>query len=279
MRFSILTVNLARFHGKDSGPELEPLARFIAENNVSCVCLQDCAQDSLSPLLAESNRIREGNAVTIVADQLGRLGLKYDYVWDWSHYGATNVESGCAVLTQLPILGSATRFVSDSEDRNNLQTRQIVAARLGVSPEINIDVYSVDLSGDGDSLGSQVDRLLVFVDESAEEFVPKPQPVPRRRGRPPRTLPSDKRTEPVRMVFLAGKLADLAEGRIADSLRPTGFGEGSQTIGHATSGTDRFADAVYLRPGLRPTDAERVFAGADGPALGNHGGLLLGFEV
>ncbi|MEE8441132.1 MAG: hypothetical protein V3S41_05370 [Spirochaetia bacterium] len=276
MRFSILTLDLALFPGQGQAAELKPLARFIAENNVSCVCLQGCAQHRLSPLLVESDRIREDNAVTIVADQLGRLGLKYNYVWDWAHYGETYYESGSAVLTQLPILGSAARFVSEIEDRNNLFTRQIVAARLGVSPDVNIDVYSVALSGAGETLSKQVNRLLMFVGESPDLFVPKPQPAPRRRGRPPRALPSDKRSEPVRMVFLAGKFADLPEGRVADSLQPTGFGRGDAG---ATADAGPWADAVYLRPGLRPTDGERVFAGSDGPVLGGRSGLLLGFEV
>ncbi len=276
MRFSILTLDLGLFPGRDSGPRLDPLARFIAENNISCVCLQGCGQHRRSPLLAGRDRIREDNVVTIVADQLGRLGLKYDYAWDWSHYGETDYESGSAVLTQLPILGSVTRFVSGSEDRNDIQSRQVVAARLGVSPEINIDVYSVDFSGAGETLSNQVDRLLLFVSESADLFVPKPQPVPRRRGRPPRVLPSNKRPEPVRMVFLAGNLADGPDGQIAKTLRPAGFGEGAVS---AAAGAVSSADAVYLRPGLRPTDSERVFAGADGSVLDGHSGLLLGFEV
>lgn len=278
MRFSILTMDLALFPGQDSGSELEPLARFIAENNVSCVCLQGCAQHRLSPLLADSDRIREDNAVTLVADQLGRLGLKYDYVWDWSHYGETYYESGSAVLSQLPILGSVVRFVSESKDRNDLLSRQIVAARLGVSPEVNIDVYSVDLSGGGETLSDQVDRLLLFVDESAELFIPKPLSVPRRRGRPPRSLPSDKRLEPVRMIFLAGKLADAPGGSVAHSLRPAGFSDASQAVVRDTDSVGH-EDAVYLRPGLRPTDRERVFGDANGPAFGGHSGLLLGFEV
>lgn len=275
MRFSILTLDLALFPGQDSGPKLEPLARFIAQNNVSCVCLQGCGQHRLSPLLAGSDRIREDNAVAIIADQLGRLGLKYDYAWDWSHYGQTDYESGSAVLTQLPILGSVTRFVSETEDRNDFQSRQIVAARLGVSPEINIDVYSVDFSGGGETLNNQVDRLLLFVSESTDLFVPKTQPVPRRRGRPPRVFPSNKRPEPVRMVFLAGNLADAPDGGIAKRLRPAGFGEGEVSA----AGTVDSADAVYLRPGLRATDGERVFAGADGSVLNGISGLLLGFEV
>ena len=279
MRFSILTLDLALFPRQDQVLELELLARFIAENNVSCVCLQGCAQHRLSPLLAESDRIREDNAVTIVADQLSRLGLKYNYVWDWSRYGETHYEIGSAVLTQLPVLGSAARFVSQTEDRNDPGSRQAVAARLGVSPEVNIDVYSVDLSDGEETLSSQVGQLLLFVDESVDLFAPEPQPVTRRRGRPPRMLPSDKRSEPVRMVFLAGKLTHSAEGTVGRSLRAAGFGEGSQAVHLATDDSGPWADAVYLRPGLRPTDADRVFDGADGAVLGCRPGLLLAFEM
>lgn len=279
MRFSILTLDLALFPRQEQGAKLEPLARFIAENNISCVCLQGCAQHRLSPLLAESDRIRQDNAVTIIADQLRRLGLKYNYVWDWSHYGETYYEIGSAVLAQLPILGSAARFISPSEDRNDFRSQQVVAARLGVSPEVNIDVYSVDLSNGEEPLSSQVDQLLLFVDESSDLLAPEPQPVVRRRGRPPRMPPSDKRSEPVRMVYLAGKLADSPEGTIARSLRAAGFGEGSQAVPPATDDSGPWADAVYLRPGLRPTDAERIFSGAEGPVLGGRSGLLLGFEM
>ena len=278
MRFSILTLDLALLAGPHDPDALEPLSRLIAENNISCVCLQGCTQHREAPSQADAHRIREDNAVTVVAAQLGRFGLKYDYVWEWSHSGGTDDESGSAVLTQLPIIGSARRFVSRSDDRNGPHSRLVVAARLGISPEVNIDVYSVDLSGGEKPPGVPVEQLLGFVGDSPRLFVPEPEPKPRRPGRPPRASQADKRPEPVRMVFLAGSFVDSPDGASDQSIRSAGYSNGSQGIPAVpatgpSAARSPLVDAIYLRPGLRPTDAERVFADD------RRSGILLGFEV
>jgi endonuclease/exonuclease/phosphatase family metal-dependent hydrolase len=226
---------------------------------------------------------QEISQVAMLADQLNGLGLKYNHVTDWSQTDGPYPESGLAVLTQLPIIGSAARFVPNPDGLDQPQTRQVVAVRLGVSPEVNIDVYSVCLSSVGEGPDDQAAQLLQFVDDSAGMFVPEPEPAPRRRGRPPRVSPAAKRAEPVRMVFLAGCFADSPDREAERLFGAAGYSNGSREVPPAPTPTGggqtgpASTDAVYLRPGLRPTDAARVFT--DGTLPGGRTGIFLGFEV
>ena len=271
MRFSILTADLGLLDRPESEVELEPFSQFIAENNVSCVCVQGCTRSRETPPYVE-------NAVSAIADQLGRFGLKYDRVWDAFGAPGAGPTCGCAILTQLPVLGRAARQVSPSNHHSEAGAGQVSAVRLGISPEVVIDVFSIHLS-EATQNETQVAELLQFVAGSAATLAPQPDPGPRRRGRPPRVSQADRPTEPARMIFLAGNLSDSSgtDGQIIGAGYTNGLAAAPDLLQREPAAAARSnRGAIYLRPGLRPTDALTVSI-TKGHA-GNHG-RLLAFEV
>jgi hypothetical protein len=161
MRFSILALETAR---SDSGMRrCHDLPRFVAEQNVTCICVSEC----------------EASCAVELETELAQLGLKY------RHESAGN--GGPAILTQLPVLGSVVATDGCT-----------VGVRLGVSPQANIDVFTTGQGYpvDADRAGASLAGLI----ESANyKFAQSRERAPRRRGRP--RVPAEPARPPVRLVF------------------------------------------------------------------------------
>lgn len=254
MRFSILTLSSSGL--LFGAAEVESVARDVAEHNVSCISLQRCAQPGDGRLIDGRAGIREGNGAQILAERLEAVGLRYTWIWDCPGPVSGAVETAPALLSQLPVIGTATRCGPDSS--NSGEAPRIVGARLGFSPQINIDVYSFEAPA------ASPETILSFIEESPRLFDPPPQPRPRKRGRPPRLVPPQSRVEPVRMVFAAGSVAGSVESeRTRSAFSDAGFAA---------------LESIYLRPALRPTEVSPVMNGDDASGARVRG-FLLSFEV
>ena len=280
MRFSVLTLNL---HAWKKSDPLDRTVRFIAEENVSCICLQECGQRASAPLVDEVAGLRDDNTALAIRSRLEQYGLKYSIVWDLSHRSRGSYEEGPAVLSQLPVLGQCSRFVSQDRDTERIESRNVVMARLAAAPHSVIDVYSANLSPPGEGFDEQLRSLLTFIDETPallEAIKPAP---PRRRGPPRKRVPAQESQVMTRLICVAGDL-NVEPGYAADPLIQGNYLEASSAARDgasdaATFEDGRWLDYVYIKPALRPQGARVVFDGEDGEPVSDHYGVLVEFEV
>lgn len=282
MRFSLLTLNLHTWQEADQLDKLDRIAQFVVKENVTCICLQECAQSRDAELLDEGP-LRADNTGHLLRERLVAYGLKYSMTWDCSHYGFELYEEGSAVLSQLPLLGSCSQYVSDSEVLESTHSRRVVMARQAVGPATVIDVYSVHLSPPADGLEAQVDALVGFVDATPKVLEQMKPPPPKRRGPPRKRAVTEDPTALTRLVCLAGSFNVTPDEQIP-RLKERGYLEASAVARDTRAGTGtvedgRWVDYVFVKPAVRPQSASVVFHGGDQPRVSDHYGLVAEFEV
>lgn len=282
MRFSLLTLNLHTWQEADQLDKLDRIAQFVVKENVTCICLQECAQSRDAELLDEGP-LRADNTGHLLRERLVAYGLKYSMTWDCSHYGFERYEEGSAVLSQLPLLGSCSQYVSDSEVLESTHSRRVVMARQAVGPATVIDVYSVHLSPPADGLEAQVDALVGFVDATPKVLEQMKPPPPKRRGPPRKRAVTEDPTALTRLVCLAGSFNVTPDEQIP-RLKERGYLEASAVARDTRAGTGtvedgRWVDYVFVKPAVRPQSASVVFHGGDQPRVSDHYGLVAEFEV
>lgn len=121
MRLRLLSLNLQCWQQEDAERKLIEVARFIAAHAVDVVCFQEVGQLPDRP---------ETNAAAVVVGELGRLGHKFDWAWDWAHMGYDRWQEGVAVLVRGKVLTHASKFVSRSSDREFWKTRNALRVRV-----------------------------------------------------------------------------------------------------------------------------------------------------
>lgn len=289
MRFSILTLHLGPdlHQDGDALQKITRLARLVAQENISCLCLQGCGQDQTARPGTGGASVREGNVARVLCAELASLGLKYDMAWALSHTTDTGRAVGPAILGHLPLLASTAGVISSSAGEEDEFRRSAVAARLAVAPGVLIDVYTASIGSGRDDPADEVARLGELVSRSAEEFSRR-TPTTRRRGRPARVPQHKPSGPPVRIVFYAGDVAGGPDGPAASAFRSAGFADASEPVRTgrpdgagsdvAVSGNGR-ADFVFMRPGLKPTEGSLVFTAPDHSGGPGRHGVLLAFEV
>ncbi len=282
MRFSLLTLNLHTWQESDQLDKLDRIAQFAVEENVTAICLQECAQ-SRSAELIDEGPLRADNTGHLLRERLVVYGLKYSLAWDWSHYGFERYEEGSAVLSQLPFLGSCSQYVSGTDDPGTVQSRKVVMARLAVGPATVIDVYSVHLSPPAEGSESQTDALVGFVGDTPNLLEQMKPPPPKRRGPPRKRAAIEDPTVLTRLVCLAGDFNVTPDGHVP-RLKEYGYLEASAAARDTQAGTGTFEDGrwidyVFVKPAVRPQAASVVFHGDDRPCVSDHYGLVVEFEV
>lgn len=284
MRFSLLTLNLHTWQESDQLGKLDRIAQFAVEENVTAICLQECAQSRDAELLDEGP-LRADNTGHLLLERLVAYGLKYSMTWDCSHYGFERYEEGSAVLSQLPFLGSCSQYVSGTDDLETVESRKVVMARLAVGPATVIDVYSVHLSAPAEGSESQADALVGFVGDTPNLLEQMKPPPPKRRGPPRKRAVTEEPTALTRLVCLAGDF-NVTPDEDAHRLKEHGYLEASAVAREtqAVTGTGTFEDGrwidyVFVKPAVRPQSASVVFHGGDRPRVSDHYGLVVEFEV
>lgn len=283
MRFSLLTLSLHARQEPDQFERLDRAARFIAEENVSCVCLQGCGQRASAPEVDDEPGLREDNTALLLRSRLEQFGLKYGLVWDLSHRSNGSFEEGSAVLSQLPLLGRCSRYVSNVDDPENVESRNVVMARLAAAPNSVIDVYSTHLSPPEAGFEQQLASLVTFIDETPAVLEAMKPPPPKRRGPPRKRVPLQEPQVTTRLICVAGDFnAEPDEG--GGAMVERGYLEASAAAREGSpqgaASQDRpWFDYIYVKPALRPQSARVVFTGDDAPPVGDRYGVLVEFEV
>lgn len=289
MRFSVLTLNLGSMPSSVQTESSDRLARFVADRNLTSICLQACEQSPDATLVdmgeaagpADAD-LRSDNPAYRLRAQLEEYGLKYGIVWKPAGKAMAGVESGPAILSQLPILGSSSRRLF-REETHGSQSGLAVMARLAVSPTAVIDLYDVELGSPAEGLAEQISALTGFVEDTPRVLQEMKPPAPRRRGPPRKKKPGDEPPEATRLLCVAGSINDEPEGDV-QALSRAGYLEASAGArarlaeqGGARGGA--WTDYVFIRPALRPQSSTRVFHGEDLEPFGEHSGVIVEFEV
>jgi len=283
MRFSVLTLNLHTWQESNQIEKLDRIAPYVAEENLTCLCLQECGQRTSSSRVHDGETLRTDNAAYLLQSKLSAHGLKYSMVWEYSHDSFGSYEEGSAILTQLPILGTCARYVSKTTEPADVQARNVVMTRLAVSPNAVIDVYSVHLSPPEAGLADQLDSLADFVTETPDILEHMKPPAPKRRGPPRKRVATEEQPVSTRLVCLAGDMNDTPDGHVK-ALGARGFLEASsraraEVPDAATFEDGSWIDYVFIKPALRPQAARVVFNGSDAPPVSDHYGVVVEFEV
>ncbi|GAB6168722.1 endonuclease/exonuclease/phosphatase family protein [Clostridium carnis] len=127
----LLTLNCHSWQEKDQLDKIKYLAKTIKEKQYDVIALQEVSQRVDTKLLYEN--IREDNFVYLLKKELEALG-EYDYtfVWDFSHIGYDIYEEGLAIVTKHKIKESRSFYVSQSSDKNNYRSRNIIEATISI---------------------------------------------------------------------------------------------------------------------------------------------------
>lgn len=279
MRFSVLTLNL-RTSDLPLGPErVDRFCAHVAENNISCACVQGLRQTAAAPLVDESGALREDNDLVSMQRCLERYGLKYGRFWSQAATDLDGRELGCGVLSQLPVLGACGR-AQDREEEPAAKVYPLTSmVELAVAPSVVIDVYSVEFSGDDADPDAQIDGLWSFI-ESAPAILESLQPPPPKRRGPPRKRTAADEPPPVtRLHCVAGHYPHEA-ARVIARMKGFGFLEASES---ARSGAAASAggshDYVFIRPALRPHNVRLVELFRGLPGAGEGAAVAAEFEV
>lgn len=263
---TLLSLNLHTWQEPDQLAKFDRIADFIAANGVEIVCLQECAQNRDSALLADG-MLREDNAARLIQERLRARGMEYAMAWDWAHYGWDRWEEGIAVLSRLPMIDSESRWVSESRSRADaLGSRKVLRARIEVPGFGPVDAYSAHLSWASAGLPTQVTALLDWIDDTETGAA---------------------------AVIVAGDFNDEPGGVGYEAMRAAGFGDAFEAAppdspptatGRAfvTTTWNTRIDHIWTRPGtgrLAPVSTRIVFAGDGEPVVSDHYGILVRFAV
>ena len=287
MRFSVLTLHAVpnQLKGVHIEETVERLSGYVAAQNVSCICVQEC-QPGTASVAGTAGSVPEASVASRLSARLTELGLKYG-LFGTSSTSGSHDKAGCAILGQLPTLSATdARHFSFGRCGCAGDSPCSIVTRFAAAPAILIDVYTTSISPEPDGGAAQVAALREFIALSDGELSKKPQEA-RRRGRPPRVRQLGAGAQSVRIVLLAGAMPGNPDGPVATALRADGFADASRIVRDSmsdsqgrTAGTWNGAvDSVYIRPGLRPTNGAMrlpAFAGDDTPGSE---GLLVEFEV
>lgn len=142
----ILTLNLHCYQEENQSEKFSIIARAIFEQGVDFVLLQEVSQHHESEIIANSNgvSIKKDNAALLIVQELKKLGVHFDFVWDWSHFGWEIWEEGVAILSRHPISNQNSKYVTENEDKNFWLSRKVLRADIDYKGE-TITLVSVHL--------------------------------------------------------------------------------------------------------------------------------------
>lgn len=166
MKLKLLTLNIHGWLEEDQLAKFERIADYIYDNEIDIVALQEVNQHKESNILG--GVVRTDNPSEIICGFLREKGREYKYVWDWSHYGYDVYEEGVSILTRHDIVSSESRYVSQSKEKDNWKSRNIIKGIVKVE-EREINVFSCHMGWYGDEADpfeAQMERLNEFMQES-----------------------------------------------------------------------------------------------------------------
>lgn len=149
-----LSLNTHSWIEADPLAKLEDIGRFIIQENVAVIALQEVNQLMASPVVeVDSFYCQPKNSASMIkADNFAKLLVDYlhdngeDYYWSWtySHIGYDKYEEGLAILAKTPFIAE-DMLVSPIDDVTNYHTRRTLFAHFE-SEECDLTVANCHFS-------------------------------------------------------------------------------------------------------------------------------------
>lgn len=137
-QLKVLTLNLHCYQEENQDAKLTTIASAINELDIDIVCLQEVAEN-----WNDGQGDWESNSARIINE---RLTEPFHLHHDWSHLGFDKYREGVAILSRYPLSNQDSGYVSDSQDKYDINSRKVVTARISVPYIGFINVFSAHLS-------------------------------------------------------------------------------------------------------------------------------------
>ena len=168
----LLTLNCHSWQEENQAEKIKYLASVIKEKQYDVIALQEVSQriDAKSV----DSRIKEDNFARLLIQELNKLDdYKYNFIWDYSHIGYDIYEEGLAILTIHEIKDSKSFYISQSNDKSNYRSRNIVSITIELNDEL-IDFYSCHAGWWNDDIEPfkyQAEKLLENISNERLSFI------------------------------------------------------------------------------------------------------------
>lgn len=134
----ILTLNTHSLSEKDGDHKRRIIARYIADNNIDVVTLQEVCQtidkNSVEPdnlFKGEtSSNIKEDNFALALIEDIKALGKKYEWNWIPVKIGYGKYDEGLAILSKYPILSYENILLTKTNDFSFWKKRNALGIQI-----------------------------------------------------------------------------------------------------------------------------------------------------
>ncbi len=151
----------------------EHIAKFILQNDVDFVTFQEAGQLQCENVCEKEFGIdiKPSNYLRVLKNILSEYGAKYNYAWDFSHYGFNIWEEGLGILTKNKIVDFESRYVSKEIDPKVFRSRKIIRIRTEADGK-TLDVYSVHFNWPELGFKGEFENVLKWIEErEIENFI------------------------------------------------------------------------------------------------------------
>ncbi|OQK16905.1 endonuclease [Methyloprofundus sedimenti] len=137
-QLKVLILNLHCYQEENQDKKFTTIANTINDLDIDIVCLQEVAE-----YWNDGQGDWQSNSARIIND---RLSEPFHIYHDWSHLGFDKYREGVAMLSRYPLSNHESRYVSDSHDIYDINSRKVVTARAYVPYIGFINIFSAHLS-------------------------------------------------------------------------------------------------------------------------------------
>lgn len=130
----ILTLNCHSWQEENQLDKIKYLAEIIYEKNYDIISLQEVSQHRESKIIYDN--IRKDNFALLLVEEIKKLGITYNFIWDFSHYGYDVYEEGIALLSKQQFIESESIYISQSDSIENWKSRKIIGGSIDLNGEI-----------------------------------------------------------------------------------------------------------------------------------------------
>jgi maltose 6'-phosphate phosphatase len=163
----VLTLNLHCYQEEKQDEKFGLIARAIKDLKIDIACFQEVGEN-----WNDGRGDRESNAALIIRDRLRKwYHLHYHLYSDWSHIGFGRYREGSAILSRYKLLSLNSRYVSNSSDAYDINSRKVVGGLVHVPYMGYVNVYSTHLSWESAGFREQFRNLKKWADEQHEDYM------------------------------------------------------------------------------------------------------------
>jgi len=139
----VMSLNLNSYQEENQSEKFEKIAGTIVEKGIDVAVFCEASQRISTETF--NNYVRVDNAIKLICDLVNQQSDdRYEFAWDFSHYGFKIYEEGIGILTKLPIKEVVTKYVSKTHDIFTFKSRKIMRTIIDYYGE-DIAFYSVQL--------------------------------------------------------------------------------------------------------------------------------------